>query len=232
MKYTFQIKYELDTRLAMAVAIYLDCEHYIFLHNALSNSIEITEKGSDYYKCHQTWNLFGMRVGQYYTCRYHAPATFINEDLRPYPVWIPSIHHFVHTKTTLRYYENPNSLTTLSELTVEMDMPLWLYPFRKWIQRVVEKVKILKDLEDVALFDRRAKLYGRDNNSAYFKKHQFLLHKDDYVKFFGENCSYLAENIQAVQKNERWANIRDLDFDYVRDFLAKDYVRFTNFQPA
>lgn len=231
MKHSFKVCYELDTPLAIAVAIYLDCEHYIYLHRALTNSIEIIEKGADYYKCHQTWKILGMRVGQSYTCKYHAPATFINEDLKPFPAWLPSIHHIVKTKTTLRYYENPATKATLSELTVEMDMPFWLYPFRKFIQSVIEKIKILKDLEDVALFDRRAKYFGRESNSVYLKRHQFLLHKEDYVKHFGENSSYIGD-AKDIYKNEQWVNIKDLDYAYVRKFLAEDYVKYTNFQPA
>lgn len=231
MKFNFKVCYELDTRLAIAVAIYLDCEHYIYLHRALSNRIEILEKGKDFYKCRQTWNVLGVSFGQTYTCRYQAPATFINEGLRPFPSWLPSIHHLVKTKTVLRYYENPESQTTLSELNVEMDIPFWLYPCRHILQRVVEKIKIMKDLEDVALADRRAKLFGRNSNSVYLKRHQFLLHKEDYVKFFGENSEYLGAD-KSVYSNERWTNIKDLDFDYVRDFLKYSYLSYTNFQPA
>ena len=229
MKYSFVLKYELDTPLAIAVAIYLDSEHYVFLHGGLTNKIEIFEKGADSYRCHQTWNIFGLKAGQTYTCRYLAPATFINEDLKPYPSWLPSIHHLIHTKTMLRYYETDRR-TTLSELTVEMEMPAWLYPLRKQIQAVVEKVKILKDMEDVALFDRRAKLFGRESNEVYLKKYQFMLHKEDYVKYFGENSVFYGP--AEYLKSERWTNIKDLDRAYVREFLDKKYKRYTNFESS
>ena len=129
----------------------------------------------------------------------------------------------------LRYYENPERRTTLSELTVELDLPFWLYPFRSAIQHVIEKVKILKDLEDVALFDRRAKLFGRESNEIYLKKHQFLLHKDDYLKYFGEKSTFLG-NPAEYYRNETWTDIKDLDFPYVREFLEKKYKRYTNFE--
>lgn len=231
MKHIFKVCYELDTPIAIAVAVYLDSEHYIYLHEDLSSSIEIIEKGSDYYKCHQTWKVLGLRIGQSYTCRYLPPATFINMDLKPFPFWLPSVHHFIKTKTTLRYYENPSSKTTLSELTVELDLPFWLYPLRKKIQQVIEKIKILKDLEDVALVDRRAKLFGRNNNSVYLKKHQFMLHKKEYEEFFAENCRYLG-NPTEIEREERWTNIKNLDLPYVEDFLKHEYIKYTNFEPA
>ena len=228
MKHTFFVRYELDTPLAIAVAIYLDSEHYIFLHRGLTNKMEITGKGNDYYTCHQTWNILGLNVGQSYTCKYIAPATFINCELTPFPKWFPSIHHLVKTRTTLRYFENPERRTTLSELEVEMEMPFWLYPFRHFISATIEKMKILKDLEDVALFDRRARLFGRDSNEVYLKRHQFMLHKEDYLKWFGEN-SRLLGNPDGIYKYETWTNIKDLDRPYVREFLEKKYKHYTNF---
>ena len=153
----------------------------------------------------------------------------MNDDIRPYPSWLPSIYHLIKVKTTLRYYGNFERTTTLSELTVELNLPFLLYPFRKRIQDVIEKVKILKDLEDVALFDRRAKLFGRDSNEVYLKRHQFLLHKEDYVKYFSESCSFLGEPAE-VQKNETWTNIKNLDRDYVKKFLKEDYHEYTNFE--
>ncbi|MSR76838.1 MAG: hypothetical protein EXS63_01210 [Candidatus Omnitrophica bacterium] len=230
MKYHFKICYEMDMPLAIAVAVYLDAEHYIFLHKSLTASIEVLKKGLRYYKCHQTWNVFGITFGQTYICEYRAPATFINHHLRPHPEWLPSIHHVIKTKTMLRYYENPDSKTTLSELSVQLDIPFWLYPFRKIIEGVFRRIKILKDLEDVALVDRRAKLFGRFHNAVYLKKSQFLLHKDDYVKHFGENCEILNKS-PAMFRKERWTDIRDLNFSYVKNFLKNDYVRFANFYP-
>ena len=228
MKHTFEIKYELDTPLAIAVAIYLDCEHYVYLHRGLSNKIEIIGKGDDYYMCHQSWSVFGIKIGQTYTCKYLAPATFINTDVKPFPSWIPSIHHLVHIQTALRYYQQPEKNTTLSELMVEMDMPFWLYPFRNAFRRTIAKIKILKDLEDVALIDRRARLFGRESNEAYLKKHQFMLHKEEYVKYFAANSIFLGDSGEHSRKEE-WPNIKDLDFPYVRRFLKKDYIRYSNF---
>jgi len=227
VKYAFETRYEIDAPLAITVATYLDSEHYVYLHRALSNRIEIIQKGSDSYRCHQTWNLFGLGLGQTYTCRYIPPATFINEDLMPYPFWFPSIHHVIHTKTELRYYETPRR-TTLSELKVEMDIPRWLFPFRVGVRKTVEKIKILKDLEDVALIDRRARLFGRENNGAYLKRHQFMLHKEEYLRYFGEKSQYLGDP-QDIARNETWCSITGLDLSYVRDFLRTKYHRYAGY---
>jgi hypothetical protein len=39
---------------------------------------------------------------------------------------------------------------------------------------------------------RRAALFGRENNSIYLADHQFILHKDDYLKHFGPNSKPLT----------------------------------------
>ena len=225
MKYSFKLCYELDTTLAIAVATYLDCEHYVYLHKGLTKKIEILEHGDGYYKCRLLANAFGFKIGQSMTAQYVPPATFVQYDVEPYPRWLPSIHHLIGTKTTLRYFETPERNTTLSELTIELDLPFWLYPFRQLIRRGIEKVKILKDLEDVAMIDRRAKVFGRANNTAYLNKRQFMLHKTDYLKYFGENSEFYGETSEEY-KNLKWTDIKDLDLPYVRRFLAKKYFNY------
>jgi len=227
LKHEFEIRYELDAPLAVAVGLYLDCEHYIFLHRALSNRLEVVEAGETSLKYRQSWNLFGLAFGQVYKCRYVAPATFVNYDIEPSPRWLPSVHHLVKVRTTLRYYETDRR-TTLSRLSVELDMPRWLAPLKETICRTIERVKILKDLEDVAVIDRRARLFGRLDNSPFLNKRQFLLHKDEYLRHFGPGSEFYGDP-SLVNRQERWPDIKELPHAYVRKFLDEDYPRFTNF---
>jgi hypothetical protein len=228
LKHELEIRYELDMPLAVAVGLYLDCEHYIFLHRALSNRIAVLETGPSYYKYRQSWNLFGLAFGQTYKCRYVAPSTFVNYDIEPSPRWLPSFHHLIKVRTTLSYSETARR-TTLSRFTAEIEMPRWLAPLKGLICRTVERLKILKDLEDVALVDRRARLFGRDDNSPFLRPHQFLLHKDEYLKYFGPRSEFRGDPSLAGRA-ETWTDIKDLPHPYVRRFLSEVYPRFTNFQ--
>ncbi|HEV2764339.1 MAG TPA: hypothetical protein VGV38_15270 [Pyrinomonadaceae bacterium] len=227
MKHEFEIRYELDAPLAVSVGLYLDCEHYIFLHRALSNRLEVLEAGADSLTYRQSWNVFGLAFGQVYKSRYVAPATFVNYDVEPSPRWLPSVHHLVKVRTTLRYYETDRR-TTLSRLTVELQMPGWLAPLKGFICRTIERVKILKDLEDAAVIDRRARLFGRLDNSAFLKRRQFLLHKDEYLRHFGPGSEFRGDP-SLVGRKERWPDIRELPHAYVRKFLKESYPRITNF---
>jgi hypothetical protein len=75
---------------------------------------------------------------------------------------------------------------------MELDMPFWLYPFRHWIRKAIERLKIEKDQQDIDMIERRARLDGRENNSIYLADHQFILHKQDYMRHFGPNSKRLT----------------------------------------
>ena len=224
MKHLFKVRYEIDCPLAVAVVTYLDCAHYVHLHKAHSDKIEVIERGKGAYRVNQVWHVLGFTVGQSYTCEYEAPSTFHNRDLLPYPRWAPSVHSLIKTRTTLKYFETDRR-TTLSELTVELEMPAFLYPLRRLLERVITRVKILKDLEDVAMIDRRARLFGRDFNSDYLRKHEFLLHKAQYEKYFAEGSQYLGETPEEY-RSLKWTDIKELPYSYVQRFLQKDYDKF------
>jgi hypothetical protein len=189
MKHKFCLTCEIDTTVAIAVAAYLDGEHYIFLHSQYSNEWVVLDhdpsKRTTIVK--QTWKLFGLHIGQIYTCEYVPPAQFKNYDVKPSSWFVPSIHHLISVKTDLKYTANPAKNTTISTLDVEIDLPFWLYPLRYFIQKGIEKLKVEKDIEDIEMIDRRAKLFGRGNNAAYLLDHQFMLYKDDYVSHFGNS---------------------------------------------
>lgn len=187
MIHKFSLIYELDAPIAIAVAAYLDSEHYIFLHSGYTNKYEVLEHEphSRVIRVRQTWKLFGISIGQVYTCEYVPPAQFKNYAIQPSPWYIPSIHHLVSITTDLKYLPNPEKDTTISILDVEIKLPFWLYPFRFLLQKGIEKLKVEKDAEDMEMIDRREKLFGRGNNSVYLAEHQFMLYKDDYVKHYG-----------------------------------------------
>ena len=219
MKYSFKICYELDCPLAVSVAAYLDCEHYLYLHENYSKDIEIVEIGDGHYTLNIYWSIFGLTFGHTGKNRYIPPATFINEEIKPYPPNKKiSIHNLIKVKTTLNYYETKRR-TTLSELIVDLDIPFLLYPFRGLFRKSIEKLKILKDLEDLEMIERRAKLFGRNYNSDYLRNGVFILHKEKYAKYFGKDSEILEKTPQEYSDTQ-WINIKDLDLSYVKKKIA------------
>jgi hypothetical protein len=185
MKHKFSVIYELDTTVAVAVATYLDAEHYVFLHNKYSPKYEVLSHEGRKVVVKQTWAYGGRRVGQIYTCEYIPPARFINYGIKPFPFYWPSVHHILTTKTDLRYYPTEDGERTVSHLDVEIDMPIWLWPIRHVIEQKLTALKKEKDQEDMEMVERRAKLFGRGNIRGYLADHQFMLHKEDFVEHFG-----------------------------------------------
>lgn len=219
MKYSFKICYELDCPVAISVAAYLDCEHYLYLHESYTTGIEILEIGDGHYTLNQYWKIFGFNIGHTGKNRYIPPATFINEEIKPYPPNRKiSIHNLIKVKTTLNYYETKRK-TSLSELIVDLDIPFLLYPFRGLLRKSIEKLKIMKDLEDLEMIERRAKLFGRNYNSYYLRNGVFILHKEKYAKSFG-NDSELLEEAPEEYSDTQWINIKDLDLSYVKKKIA------------
>jgi len=41
------------------------------------------------------------------------------------------------------------------------------------------------------MIERRARLFGRENNAVYLADHQFILHKEEYLRHFGPNSKRL-----------------------------------------
>ncbi len=185
MRHEFKLIYELDTTVACAVAAYLDAEHYVYLHKRYSPKYEVIKREGRRIRIWQTWQLGKLTVGQSVWTEYDPPARFLNYEVSPYPSWLPTIHHVMKTKTDLRYYPTEDGERTVSELTVTLDMPFWLYPARELIQERMCTLKKEKDEEDMDMIRRRAKIFGRGNIKSYLSDHQFMLHKDDFVKHFG-----------------------------------------------
>lgn len=189
MKHKFSLVYELDCPVSIAVAVYLDAEHYIYLHRKYAQEYEILETGPRRIRSRQSWRFMGLRIGQICWSEYIPPGEFKNYEVVPDPWWIPSVHHFCRVRTHLKYTPVEGKDTTLSTLDVEVDLPFWLWPLRHRIQRAIERLKREKDDEDVEMIQRRAELFGRGNNSVYLREDQFLLYKDDYVEHFGQRAT-------------------------------------------
>jgi len=186
MKFCFSVVQELDCSLAVSVAAYLDCEHYIFLHKSLTDSVEIVKVDGFKITVHQSWKAFGLKLGHAKTGEYVPPAEFLIYDVKPVPRWFPSIHHVVDMKTRLRYAAVPERDSTLMRFDVELDIPFWLWPMRRFLQRLIEKLHAQQVLEDMVMIKRREKLVGRKNLLAvYLKDHHFCYHKDEFLKHFG-----------------------------------------------
>jgi hypothetical protein len=185
MRHEFKLIYELDTTVACAVAAYLDAEHYVYLHNKYSPKYEVLKVEGHRIRIGQTWLLGKLSVGQSLWAEYEPPARFIQYDVAPLPSWLPSIHHVMKTRTDLRYYPTADGKRTVSDLTVTLDMPFWLYPARSILEERICTLKKEKDQEDVEMILRRAAIFGRGNIKSYLPDHQFMLHKDDFVKHFG-----------------------------------------------
>jgi hypothetical protein len=186
VKHTFSLIYELDTTVAAAVAAYLDVEHYAFLHEKYLPTYEVIAHEGRRIRVLQTWQLAGLKFGNYCTSEYIPPARFLNYELASSPWWLPSIHHLISTKTDLRYYPNATGEKTVSHLDVEVDMPFFLWPFRRYIERKLTTLKIEKDREDIEMIERRARLFGRGNIASYLAEHQFMLHKDAFIEHYGQ----------------------------------------------
>jgi hypothetical protein len=135
----------------------------------------------------EVMKVFGMKFGQIYTVEYKPPFTFRQFDFKPLKKF--GLFSLMELETILNYFPT-NRNTTLSELTTNLTLPFWLYPLRTLIKFVLKRVKVIKDLEDLGMINRRARLFGRTNISSYFKEDQFLLFKKDFYKNFGPNSEF------------------------------------------
>lgn len=189
MEHKFELIYELECTVGEAVAAYLDAEHYMYLHKSYMPEYETLWQDGNKIAIRQAWKKGPIVIGNTCITEYDPPARFLNYDLKPFPYWMPSVHHLIDTWTELRYYPSEDSRRTVSHLTVELTMPWFLWPFRKMVEARLIKLKIEKDQEDVNMIARHQKIAGRGNIRGYFKRNVFLLHKEEFVKHFAEEAS-------------------------------------------
>lgn len=195
IKHHFTVIEDQDAPLAIAVGAYLDCEHYIYLHKSLMKKLEVVWHDGLKTRLKQTLTWFGLTMTQEFTLEYVPPGHFKSYDIVANPWWMPSVHHLVkNVAVDVHYKKHPEKDTTLMQFDVSMDIHWWAWPLRKVIQKLMEDIHHLKDQEDLHAIKRRADFYGRRNNSSYLVDYQFLLHKDEYMKWFGPNCEFKCDS--------------------------------------
>jgi hypothetical protein len=192
MKHRFRVIEEQDVPVAIAVGAYLDCEHYPFLHGEIMADLAVEKVGNRKLVWKQTLKWIGLRMRQSFTMEYFPPGHFKSYDMRGEPAWVPSIHQFVNAVVDVRFTPHPERDTTLMQFDAEIDLPFWLWPFRKLLQRALENMHHLKDQQDLEMIARRAAIFGRRNNQIYLSPGQFMIFKDDYVAHFGPECEILS----------------------------------------
>lgn len=186
MRHSFTVVEELDCPLAVAVAAYLDCEHYLHLHRGLTDSLEILEADGFKIRVRQSWKALGLKLGHEKTGEYVPPAEFLIYDVLPSPRWLPSIHHLVGIRTRLRYEAVSGRDATRMTFDVDLDMPFWLAPARRFLQGLIERLHAAQNAEDMAMIKRRERLFGRENLlAAYLRPGHFCYHKDEFLRRFG-----------------------------------------------
>ena len=184
MKHNFELTYEIDCTVGEAVAAYLDAEHYDFLHKSYAKNYKVISQEDNEIIIEHSWHFAGLRMGQISSTKYLPPATFLNYNIKPFPWWLPSIHHLIKTTTELKYYPTAEGERCVSHLKVELTYPFFVWPFRNFLEKKLCDLKIAKDLEDVEMISRQQKIFGKGNLNHFRSKHVFLLHKELFVKHY------------------------------------------------
>jgi len=73
---------------------------------------------------------------------------------------------------------------------VELDLPFFLYPFRKWIEKVLRNQDQRIHEEDREILERRYSLVKEDVND-YLRDFQPLLFKEIFRAHFGKSAERL-----------------------------------------
>ena len=211
MKFSFKQTYTFPVTVASAVAVYLDCEHYVYLHNSCEKKYKTIK--SDSTKCvSEIYYQSG-----FFSWVQNSTTEYLGlSELRQYNVSIKGIGpaiiaNFLNVKTRLRYFHNTRDClvediennfkqikikkdnnVVLSEIKYELDIPFFIYPFKNILKNRLIKMKRHKDLEDYSMIKKRIKLYGSDLPvdktspywAPYLKDSYFLLFKDKFVDNF------------------------------------------------
>jgi len=220
MKYNFQASYLIDAAQSLVVGAYLDCEHYYYLHDEAIQHCEILDYSPTHIRWNQIWRIFNFKIGHTLTTKYIPPATFVNEKIQAFPIWLPSIHHIIKVESRSDFYYWDEK-TTLSLFTVDIDMPWYVYPFRKILKYLILRFKILIDLEDVAMLARKTYLFGSKSVFHLLHKDQFILFKDEFVKSFGGTNPPLRPPPEL--QNNNYEHITEIKKPYIKKFMKTRY---------
>ena len=173
MRYAFRLADgEFDYDVLTAVTAYLDCEHYAWLHARNYSHYEVLEDGPTTSRVIQHSKYLGITFEQHHFREYIPPSEFRMASDKPFPI-------YTHTTFTAR----PGGRVHRS-VDVTMDLPFFLWPFRKLLRAHLRRYDARVYGEDAAAATRREKYLGRNNWLWAFRRSQFLLHKDAVVNAF------------------------------------------------
>lgn len=182
MIHRFTVVEELDCPVKVAVAAYLDCEHYLYLHKSLTDRLEVVKVDGRKVTVKQGWKWLGVPIDHYKTGEFVPPAEFLLYDVKPALSWLPSP---VALKTRVRYDPVPERDACTMTFEVELDLAWFLWPLRFRFQTAIEAMHAQQNAEDMAMIKRREKLFGRGNIAHYLADGHFCYHKDEFVKLYG-----------------------------------------------
>lgn len=189
MRFTFRLTdQDYDYDVLTAVTAYLDCEHYAWLHSRNYDHYEILEDGPTTSRIIQHSKYFGVVFKQHHFREYLPPSEFRMASDKPFPI-------FTHTTFTA----NPDG-TTHRSVTVTIDLPFVLWPFRGLLSAHLQRYDRRVYTEDATAAARREKLFGRNNSTWAFRPGQFLLHKDAVVEAFRDRIpARMLAQLEATQ---------------------------------
>jgi hypothetical protein len=230
---TFSFHYTLSAPVSLLVAAYLDCEHYDFIHQSSIEKYNILDHGPTHITWKQTWIIHGFSFGHIYTTRYFSPSVFTTDNYRPFPRWIPNFHHFYKVKSKVQYYSVDEN-TTLS--ITEFRIKTFFFPFAIFIPILsyyIKKFKILIDLEDMAILERKKYVFGKLDNLHFTQPDQFFFFRDEYLKFFSAPNASVAvpDKYKNLINSPMTKNLKDLPHRYIHRFMktsamAKSYMKY------
>ena len=173
MKLIFKQTYTFPVSVASAVVAYLDCEHYIHLHQNCEKKYKIINLTED--KC---ISEILYKSGLFYWKQISTTEYSNVAEIKQYDISIkgfgPSIlANFLNVRTILKYYSNDkdqevediknnfklvklnrNNKITLCEIIYDIDIPFYLYPFKNFLKKKLIKMKRTKDLEDLYMIEK------------------------------------------------------------------------------
>lgn len=161
------------TSISQVIANYLDIEHIFFHRNTTLSRIEIlshTER-SACFRLKSKKGFLTLTTINYY--EYRPPNQIYQVVSAPFFL-------LTHLSTVQEVKEGEVEVI----VDVELDLPFFLYPFRKWIEKALRNQDQRIHEEDREILERRYSLVKEDVND-YLRDFQPLLFKEIFRAHFG-----------------------------------------------
>jgi len=170
MKFRFDITKQMTASRANVIANYLDLEH-LDMHSGLGDCEVLSE--TEHCACFTLVSRIGpFRVRNLHYYEFRPPDTIVNAVRSP-------LGPMIVTSRVREIDGGTPAVRCEVDVRTEIDLPRWLYPFRKpleWLLRRTNRV-ILE--EDRGIFERRQRVLG-NTVGDYLRKGQYLLFKDAF----------------------------------------------------